>query len=319
MLRVATFRCPMTGRKDANTMSSNEVAKLFASFEDCKFNHDGVEAWRARDLMVLFTYSEWNKGFREVLRRAWDACAAAGVKPDSNFLTGDGGGSWSPDGKVFGGNSKNPQGGRPSEDVILTRRAAYLVAMNGDPRKPAVAFAQHYFAVKTRTLEVIEQRLTEAARLEAREKLTKTESKFQGVLFQHDVDGPGVARIRSQGDEVLFGGNDTEEMKEKWGCPNKRPLADFAPEVAIVAKQLATAMTTHNVKARSLKGEEPIGDEHVANNETVRAGLEARGIILETLEGGEDLMKVKRRHESEAKALTKDEKPKKKPTKKKAA
>ncbi len=289
--------------------ANNEVAKLFASFEDCKFNHDGVEAWRARDLMVLLRYAAW-QDFRNAVKRAWESCATVGLDPALNFLVGDGSAAWSPE-QVFRGAPKNPQGGRPSEDVILTRRAAYLVAMNGDPRKPVVAFAQHYFAAKTRTLEVIEQRLTEAARLEAREKLTKTESKFQGVLYEHEVDGPGISRIRSQGDEVLFGGNDTEDMKEKWGCPKKRPLADFAPEVAIVAKQLATAMTTHNVKARNLKGEEPIGDEHVANNESVRAGLQARGIILETLEGGEDLKKVKRRHESEAKALTKDEKPKK--------
>lgn len=41
---------------------------------------------------------------------------------------------------------KTPRAGRPREDVILTRRAAYLVAMNGDPRKTEVAFAQQYFA-----------------------------------------------------------------------------------------------------------------------------------------------------------------------------
>lgn len=191
--------------------------------------------------------------------------------------------------------------------------------MNGDPRKPAIGFAQHYFAAKTRTLEVIEQRLAEAARLDAREKLTKTESKFQGVLYEHEVDGPGISRIRSQGDEVLFGGNNTADMKKKWGCPNSRPLADFAPEVAIVAKQLATAMTTHNVKARRLMGENAITDEHVANNTTVRSGLEERDIILEDLDREEDLKKVQRRHESEAKALTKDEQPKVTKSKKKAA
>ena len=145
--------------------ASNEVAKLFASFEDCKFKHDGADAWRARHLMSPLGYTTWDKGFREVVRRAWEACEAAGVDPAKNFLTGDGSRPWHPD-EVFREASKNPQGGRPSEDVILTRRAAYLVAMNGDPRKSAVAFAQHYFAAKTRTLEVIEQRLAEAARLD---------------------------------------------------------------------------------------------------------------------------------------------------------
>lgn len=287
--------------------AKTEVATLFASFEDCKFNLDGSEAWRARDIMGLLGYATWQK-FRVAINRAWDSCESVGIAAENNFLVTDGSGPWNPD-EVFTAAGKNPQGGRPSEDVILTRRASYLVAMNGDPRKPAVAFAQHYFAAKTRTLEVIEKRLSEAARLEAREKLTKTESKFQGVLFEHDVDGPGISRIRSQGDEVLFGGNDTADMKKKWGCPTKRPLADFAPEVAMVAKQLATAMTTHNVKSQKIKGEDAITEEHVANNESVRSGLGERGIILEDIDGEEDIKKVKRRHESEAKALTKPVKP----------
>ena len=62
--------------------------------------------------------------------------------------------------------------------------------MNGDPSKPEIAFGQQYFAVSTRTLEVIQKRLAEAARLHAREKLTETESKFQGVIYERDVDVP---------------------------------------------------------------------------------------------------------------------------------
>ena len=278
-----------------------EVAQLFRSFEDCRFEFEGTEAWRARELMPLLGYTQW-RNFREAIRKAWESCKASGVEPALNFLIGDGSQPWSPE-EVFADASKNPQGGRPSEDVILTRRAAYLVAMNGDPRKAEVAFAQHYFAVATRTLELIEQRLAEAARLQAREKLTETEKKFPGVLYEHDVDGPGIARIRSKGDAVLFGGNDTEAMKAKWNVPSKRALADFAPEVVVVGKQFATAITTHNVKTNKLKGETAITSEHLANNRTVRKTLDERGIVPEELAPEEDIKKVERRHSAEARKL----------------
>jgi DNA-damage-inducible protein D len=209
----------------------SEISRLFASFEECCFQHDGADAWRARDLMHGLGYVRW-ENFREAIKRAWQSCETAGIDPARNFLVGDGSIAWAPD-EVFRGLTKNPQGGRPSEDVILTRRAAFLVVMNGDPAKPEIAFGQQYFAVSTRTLEVIQKRLAEVARLQEREKLTETESHFQGVLFERDVDGPGIARIRSKGDAALFGGRDTKTMKELWRVPANRPLADFAPEVAV--------------------------------------------------------------------------------------
>jgi DNA-damage-inducible protein D len=93
-------------------------------------------------------------------------------------------------------------------------------------------------------------------------------------------------------------------MKRKWRVPKSRPLADFAPEVAIVAKQLGAAMTTHNVKRHDLRGEEEVTIEHVQNNERVRGTLKDRGIVLEMEAGEEDIKKVERRHASEAKKLT---------------
>lgn len=101
---------------------------------------DGSEYWSARDLMVLLGYSKWER-MNDAIDRAKAACTNSGMDPEKNFPGA---------GKVSG------RRGPEQQDYHLTRYASYLVAMNGDPRKPEIAAAQTYFAVKTREAEIQE-------------------------------------------------------------------------------------------------------------------------------------------------------------------
>lgn len=273
-------------------MKKELITKLHKSFEDCAHQKDGVEYWLARELQALLGYKEW-RNFGQVIDKARIACQNAGQPAADHFVDVN---------KMV---EIGSQAERPVEDIALTRYACYLIAQNGDPRKDAIAFAMTYFAVQTRKQELIETRIAEWERLQAREKLTLSQKELSGVLYERGIDSQGFGRILSKGDAALFGGLSTQNMKGRLAVPEGRPLADFLPTITIKAKDFANEITNTQVKQRDLRGETSITHEHVKNNRDVRKLLTDRDIVPEELPAAEDVKKLERRLKSEAKKLPK--------------
>src|SRR5579864_5138203 len=81
-------------------------------------NENGDEYWSARELHKILGYTEWRNFNRVVINRAMKACEENGEAVSDHFVR-------SYKMVALGSGSK-----RKTEDVTLSRYAAYLVVMN---------------------------------------------------------------------------------------------------------------------------------------------------------------------------------------------
>ena len=143
-----------------NIISELESAK--------RITKDGTQYWHARDIQPVLGYVEW-RHFQSVIERAKMACEGVGADYENHFV----------------GTAKMVDIGsgtrRRVEDYFLSRYACYLIAMNGDSNKPQIGFAQTYFAIQTRRMELLDQQTEQLRRLQLRDRVRNANKQLAGA------------------------------------------------------------------------------------------------------------------------------------------
>lgn len=238
-------------------------------FEKIKhIDDDGVEFWYARELQTVLGYSEW-RNFNKVIDKAKIACKSSGYIVSSEFVDVNK--------LVYVG--ANLQ--REVQDIVLSRYACYLIAMNGDPRKETIALAQTYFTVKTREREISEHfdELTEnKKRILIRQDLRKHNSSLAEAANQAGVKaGVEYAIFQNYGYKGLYGGLDAKAIHKLKGLKKNQQILDHMGSTELAANLFRATQTDDKLRRENIKGINNANRVHYEVGATVRRTIKELG------------------------------------------
>jgi DNA-damage-inducible protein D len=215
----------------------------------------GIDYWHARDLQKLLGYVEW-RNFKDAIQRATMACESSGGNPRHHF----------------GSVTKTMALGRGVDDVLLTRYACYLIAMNGDPAKPEIAAAQTYFAIQTRKQELTEQYNEVEDRLMLRDRVKDANKDLNSAA--KDVGVHNYAYFHDAGYKGLYGGLKLSEIKDVKGIEPKENLLDRAGRAELAANEFRITQTELKLRNQETNGQKQAEAVHYYVGKEVRQSIE---------------------------------------------
>jgi DNA-damage-inducible protein D len=254
------------------------------SFEALKLrNAHGAEYWSARDLQEVLGYREW-RSFTDAIKRARHSCETSGNLPAHHF--GDAT-------KMVSLGSGSQRG---IEDIHLSRFACYLIAQNGDPRKPEIATAQKYFAIQARRQELSDQIAADRERLELRKQAGEEFKALSGAARQAGVQDRMFGVFHDAGYKGLYGGHGNASIKARKGIPEKDALMDGMNATELAANQFRMTQTRDKLARDAIKGEQPAIRTHEAVGREVREAIKRIGGTLpENIPPDEHIKQVEKR------------------------
>ena len=240
------------------------------NFEQIKqVNEHHQEFWSARDLYKLLGYTEYGK-FVPAIERAKEACKNSGQTIDLHFAQVS-----EPQ------KSRNQYGeikGQTISDYQLSRYACYLVAQNGDPRKPEIALAQTYFALQTRKQEIQELLAEDQKRLVLRGEM-KTRNKKLGAAAK-EAGVINYANFQDFGYIGLYGGLRQKDIHAKKRLKKNEAILDHMGSEELAANLFRATQAEAKLRRENIQGQDK------ANTAHHEVGKKVRQTIKELVNGG---------------------------------
>lgn len=254
------------------------------SFEDLKqVNQHGIEYWSARSLQPCLGYSQWRR-FENAIQKAIESCKQSGNDPNHHFA----------------GAGKQINLGKGAiqtvEDYHLSRFACYLIAQNGDARKPEIAHAQKYFAIQTRRQELTDAAIADLERVELRKQTSQDFKTLSGVARDAGVQNKMFGIFHDAGYKGLYGGLGSDAIKARKGIDPKEQLMDRMDRTELAANQFRMTQTREKLKREGIKNQRDAIEAHETVGKEVRAAIaKIGGTPPENIPPAEHIKKVEKR------------------------
>lgn len=263
------------------------------SFENLKLLNDhGAEYWSARDLQPLLGYAQWRR-FEDAIKRAVISCEESGNKSRHHFASA---------GKPISGGKGAVQ---LVDDFHLSRFACYLIAQNGDPRKPAIANAQKYFAIQTRRQELSEQEASDLERLELRKQTAEEFKALSGAARKAGVENRMFGVFHDAGYKGLYGGQGSDAIKVYKGIPEAEKLMDRMNATELAANQFRMTQTRDKLSRENIRNQRGAINAHESVGKEVREAIrKIGGTLPENITPAEHIKAVEKRIKSSTPKLS---------------
>jgi len=254
------------------------------SFEELKLiSQHGAEYWSARDLQPLLGYNHW-RSFEKAVAKAITSCQQSGNDPDHHFARA----------RKMIALGKGAQ--RDVDDYLLSRFACYLIAQNGDPRKPQIALAQKYFAIQTRRQEMSDAYQRDMERLELRKQTTEEFKALSGAARQAGVQSTMFGVFHDAGYKGLYGGLGSDQIKARKRITGSENLLDRMGTTELAANQFRMTQAREKLAKEGIQGQQRAIDTHLEVGKEVRQAIRRiGGTMPENLPPAEDIKQVQKR------------------------
>lgn len=249
----------------------------------------GNPYWHARDLVEILDYSRW-ENLLPVIEKAEVACNNSGVLSNNHFLR-------TQEMVEIGSGAKAKR-----ENMILSKYACYLIAMNGDPSKPQVATAQTYFASQTHIQEMEKVLTEQQRRLLLRNRVKDANKKLAGAAQAAGVKKYAV--FQDAGYKGLYGGLGRDEIKRVKGIAPQDDLLDCIDREELAANEFRITQTESKLKREGIQGEQKAIDTHFGVGKKVRNAIEQiQGTMPEKLPAAPSIKKLAQKQAKDTKQL----------------